>query len=123
MIETNEIRQAIVKGYIHGIHGSRNKKDIMQGFHESFKMFVYKDDELISVSIDQWIENLEVMHQENPKLWNKETHYSILQIDKKGNSASAKVEVYKGDTYFSTDYMLLYRFEAGWKIVSKVFST
>ncbi len=63
------------------------------------------------------------MKQENPELWNKETHYSILHLDqKKGNSASVKIEVYKGDTYFSTDYMLLYRFKDGWKIVSKIFS-
>ncbi len=122
MIETHKIRDAIVKGYIYGIHGSQNKKDILKGFHESFRMLVYKDDALIPVSIDDWLERLKIMKQENPELWNKETHYSILHLDQKGNSASVKIEVYKGDTYFSTDYMLLYRFKDGWKIVSKIFS-
>lgn len=34
----------------------------------------------------------------------------------------AKLNVYKGTTHFSTDYMLLYKFNDGWKIVSKIFT-
>ena len=123
MIEANKIKSAVINGYINGIHGSRNKTDILHGFHESFRMLIKQHNELIPVSLDQWLEKLTVMHQESPELWSKETHYSILNVDQNGSSASVKIEVYKGDTYFSTDYMLLYRFEDGWKIVSKVFST
>ncbi|NIV44636.1 hypothetical protein GWN49_07160, partial [Candidatus Bathyarchaeota archaeon] len=38
------------------------------------------------------------------------------------NAAVAKLDVYKGTTQFSTDYMLLYKFKEGWKIVSKIFT-
>ena len=41
---------------------------------------------------------------------------------RRGHAAVAKLDVYKGETHFSTDYMLLYRFDAGWRIVSKVFA-
>jgi hypothetical protein len=43
-------------------------------------------------------------------------------VDVAAYAAVAKVQVYKGTTHFSTDYMLLYRFEEGWRIVSKIFA-
>jgi hypothetical protein len=44
-------------------------------------------------------------------------------VDVEGRAAVAKLEVYKSGVYFSTDYMLLYRFSEGWRIVSKIFTT
>ena len=36
-----------------------------------------------------------------------------------GNTASARVEVYRDGKHTFTDYLLLYKFTDGWKIVSK----
>ena len=58
----------------------------------------------------------------NPELWNAETTYKFVLVDATGNSAVAKLDVYKGQTHFSTDYMLLYKFKEGWKIVSNIFN-
>nr|NIN66698.1 hypothetical protein [Anaerolineae bacterium]NIN96827.1 hypothetical protein [Anaerolineae bacterium] len=42
-------------------------------------------------------------------------------MDYCNTAAVIKIEVHKNGQYFSTDYMLLYRFSEGWKIVSKVY--
>jgi hypothetical protein len=44
-------------------------------------------------------------------------------VDVAGNAAVAKLDVYRNDEFYSTDYMLLYKFVDGWKIVSKVYTT
>jgi len=43
-------------------------------------------------------------------------------VDASGNAAVVKLQVYQGETHFSADYMLPYRFEEGWRIVSKIFA-
>ena len=45
----------------------------------------------------------------------------FLQIDITGNAAMAKINLKKNDVLIFTDYLLLYKFEEGWRIVSKTF--
>ena len=40
-----------------------------------------------------------------------------------GAAASARVEVFRDGKHTFTDYLLLYKFADGWKIVSKTFHT
>lgn len=85
-------------------------------------MLVLQDGALDEVDIEEWLRRIEDMKADNPDLWSAETTHSFRLIDVAGYAAVAKPDVYKGETHFSTDYMLLYRFEDGWKIVSKVFA-
>jgi hypothetical protein len=62
------------------------------------------------------------MKSDNAGLWESETHFTLVFVDTSSYAAAVKLEIFKGETHFSTDYMLLYRFDKGWKIVSKVFS-
>ena len=62
------------------------------------------------------------VRQENPALWDVETTCNFELVDVTDYAAVAKLDVYKGATHFATDYMLLYRFEEGWRIVSKIFA-
>ena len=48
--------------------------------------------------------------------------HTFKLVDVAGYAAVAILDVYRGDIHFSTDYLLLYRFEEGWQIVSKIFS-
>ncbi|MFC1565189.1 nuclear transport factor 2 family protein [candidate division KSB1 bacterium] len=61
-------------------------------------------------------------YQDNPELWESNTTYKFIFVDATGNSAAAKIDVFKGEIHFSTDYMLLYKFNEGWRIVSKIFT-
>ena len=116
------IREVIEKAYIEGIHGSQDEATVKGGFHEAFAMLVLQDDMLEKVDVDEWLRRLETMKADNPDLWSSETRHEFRLVDAAGYAAVAKLDVYKGETHFSTDYMLLYRFDDGWRIVSKVFA-
>jgi hypothetical protein len=124
MQDTDEkaIREVIEEAYIEGIHGSQDETTIKSGFHDDFAMLVLRDNALEKVDVDEWLRRLEQMKADNPDLWSAETRHEFRLVDVAGYAAVAKLDVYKGETHFSTDYMLLYRFDEGWGIVSKVFA-
>jgi hypothetical protein len=116
------IREIIEEAYVDGIHGSQDESTIRRGFHGDFAMLVLQDDGLEKVDIAEWLRRLEKMKADDPALWAAETRHEFRLVDVSRYAAVAKLEVYKGETHFSTDYMLLYRFGKGWRIVSKVFA-
>ena len=118
----SEIKQVIEKAYIAGIHTDQDENKVKSGFHHDFAMLVLTEGGLQKVNVEEWLTRVEVMKSDNPGLWASETRCTIEFIDTAGYAAAVKLEVFKGETHFSTDYMLLYRFDEGWKIVSKVFS-
>ena len=124
MQDTDEkaIREIIEEAYIKGIHGSQDETIVKSGFHEDFAMLVLRDDDLEKVDVDEWLSRVAEMKADNPDLWNAETRHEFRLVNVADYAAAAKLDVYKGETHFSTDYMLLYRFDEGWRIVSKVFA-
>ena len=120
--EKEAIKSVIENAYIQGIHGNQDEETVRSGFHPDFTMLVMKDNEIETVMVDEWLSRLEVMKKENPAMWGAETRHKFEIIDAAGYAAVAKLDVHKGTIHFSTDYMLLYKFQEGWKIVSKVFS-
>ena len=116
------IRGVVEKAYIQGIHGDQDEETVKSGFHQDFAMLVLQKDTIDKVTVDEWLGRIETMKAENPELWKAETTHNFELIDVAGYAAVAKLNVYKGATHFSTDYMLLYRFEDGWRIVSKIFA-
>ncbi len=116
------IKQVIERAYIQGIHGTQDEETVRSGFHPAFTMQVLQNDAVDTVTVAEWLTRLEAMKAANPELWNAPTTHNFVLVDVAGNAAVAKLDVYKGETHFSTDYMLLYKFQEGWKIVSKVFN-
>ncbi len=116
------IKKVIEKAYINGIHGNQDLDKIKIGFHQDFTMFVLNDNKIDKVNVSEWLDRIAKMKNENPDLWESKTSRNFRLIDATRNAAMAKLDVYKGTTHFSTDYMLLYKFEEGWKIVSKIFT-
>ena len=56
-----------------------------------------------------------------PKNESEKVSIKFLTIDITNNVAIAKFEFYVGNKLTYTDYQSLYKFQSGWKIVSKVF--
>jgi hypothetical protein len=117
-----EIKAVIEDAYIQGIHSEQDEALIRGGFQEDFRMLVLADNALDPVDIDAWLERIEGMKRDNPELWSAEVSHHFKLIDVAGYAAVAILDVYRGEIHFSTDYMLLYKFEEGWRIVSKIFS-
>lgn len=121
--DVRAIKGVIERAYMEGIHETQDRETVEGGFHRDFRMLVLDDDELQKVSIDEWFIRIEWMKVENPEMWEGGSEHRFHFVDAEGRAAVAKLEVHKNGEYFSTDYMLLYRFSDGWKIVSKVFTT
>ena len=122
MSEKDAIKQVVEKAYIEGIHTTQDEEAIRSGFHPDFNMLVLSDDKMSKVSLEDWMPRLVEMKKANPEMWEGETTYKWHLVDQHKYSAVIKIEVHKNGEYFSTDYMLLYRFNEGWRIVSKVFA-
>lgn len=120
--EQDAIKQVIEKAYIRGIHTSQDEGEVKSGFHADFAMLVLQKDELEKVDVDLWLKRVDSMKVDNPEMWNAETTYTFKMIDVANSAAVAKLNVHKEPVHFSIDYMLLYKFDDGWKIVSKIFS-
>jgi hypothetical protein len=120
--DKESIKQVIKTSYIQGIHRDQDEVLVESGFHEDFAMLVLGDNIIDKVTVDQWLARVEVMKRQNPEMWAAETRYAFDLVDVSGTAAVAKLRVYKGEIHFSTDYMLLYHFEEGWRIVSKIFA-
>lgn len=119
--EQEAIRGVIATAYIDGIYNERDSEKILSGIHEDFNMLVLEDNTLGKVTIQQWVEGIErskVAHPEPPDV--PFTHDCPL-VQVVGSTAVAQVEVFSGERHLYTDFMSLYKFEEGWKIVAKVY--
>lgn len=118
--EENSIKQVVTSAYIEGIHNRGNVDDIRKGFHPTFKMLRLVDNEVKPLPIEEWISNLEKQKKESPAAPSR-TEGKFLTIDVTGNNAVVKLEIYRDNKKIFTDYLVLYKFEEGWRIVSKTF--
>ena len=120
--EVEAVKRVIEEAYMDGIHRTQDRETVESGFHRDFRMLVLDDDELRKVSLDEWFDRIEGMKTDQLEMWMVETRHEFRLVDVAARAAVAKLDIYKNDEYFSTDYMLLYRFGDGWRIVSKVFT-
>jgi hypothetical protein len=116
--ETAAIQAVLVDAYVRGVFIERDEKLVKHGFHPGFTMQVLNGEEMIQASLDMWLDRLKLEGQKNS---NKIEH-KFKFIDVVGRAAVAKMEIFENSKHLYTDYFSLYRFQGGWKIVSKVFN-
>lgn len=118
--DVGAIRDVVTTAYVEGIHVEGDPAKIRSGFHESFKMFVQADDGIKEIGRDQWIARIEEGNaradRERP-----EVDHEFTLVDVSGDAAVARVEIHRDGVHTFTDYLSLYRFPDGWRIVSKTF--
>jgi hypothetical protein len=117
------IKRVIERSYLEGIHERQDEAAVRDGFHKEFRMYVRDGNCVRPVTVDQWFDRVQELKRCDPELWEKPTTARFDQIDVSGECAVVKLTVQKGSEYFSTDYMMLYRLDDGWRIVAKVFTT
>jgi hypothetical protein len=114
------IKQVITTSYIDGIQNGGSPEQIRKGFHPGFNMLRMMDNDLKPLPLEEWIINLEKAKAQNappkPKAEGK-----FINIDITGTAAVVKLELYRENKKTFTDYLVLYKFAEGWKIVSKTF--
>jgi hypothetical protein len=117
--DAEEIRDVIASAYIDGLHKNGNRADIRAGFHPSFVMKVLRDGEVSDVTIEEWIGRLPA-EGETP---DRVVTHTVPEVSIAGRAAVARVEVRFDDRPVFTDFMSLYRFDDGWRIVAKIFNS
>lgn len=118
--EHKAIKAIIEEAYIKGVFTGQNPELMRKGFHPEFNMLILKEGKIAKMSIDRWIEIIEG-RKKNPESPKSQFAHKIPMVNVTGNAAVVKVEIYKDSKHIYSDYMSLYRFEDGWKIVNKIF--
>jgi len=114
------VQQVVQSAYVDGFANLTNIPAFEKSFHPTFEMLWLKDQQVEKTTIAQWSEGVK------RRVARAGTKPSVLftskfvLIDVTGAVAVAKLELYEADKLSYTDYLSLYKFADGWKIVSKV---
>lgn len=118
--DEDAVKNAINKSYIEAIHNLKDINNIENGFHPSFELLGLRQGELTKYTIDRWKKATEQRAQRGSGDV-IETTARFPMIDITGDAAVVKVELYRDNYLVSSQYISLYRFADGWKIVSEIF--
>ena len=121
MGDRDDIRQVIEMAYIEGIHAEQDDAKVKAGFHPEFRMLVRRDADLLTVDPESFLAKVKERRAVDPGFFEQELAYEIPMIDIEGATAVARIELSRGGVHLFTDFQLLYKFDDGWKIVSKTF--
>jgi hypothetical protein len=122
--EKEAVRQVIQSAYIDGIHNLEKVEAIEKGFHPGFNLLgMNQNNMLTKYPIYSWMESVKKRKEQYPDGRPEEEKISVKynSIDVTGNAAIAKIELYQKDKKIFTDYLQLYKFDEGWRIVSKTY--
>ena len=120
--EEKAIKEVIQSAYIDGIHNLKNIENIKKGFHPGFNLLIKNQEgQLVKYPIYSWIESTKKRLAENPGGASETTTVEFVEIDITGESAMAKIDLFRNENRTFTDYLFLYKFPEGWRIVSKVY--
>ena len=115
------VREVVVRAYVEGIHKESDPEKIRSGFHSDFTMFVNADEGIIKVTRDEWIARIEEGKRKNPDRPRPEVRHEFSSVDVTGGAAVARIEIFRDGKHTFTDYLSLYRFDDGWRIIGKIF--
>jgi hypothetical protein len=80
------------------------------------------DNDVKPYAIEEWITAIEKRKAEaKPDAKIIRTDATFLSVDVTGTAATVKLELYREGKKIFTDYIVLYKFTEGWRIVSKTF--
>lgn len=119
--EKAAIKEVIVSAYLEGISNKGDIDAVQKGFHPGFTMFGINNNSLWTRPLYNWIESVERGIKEGKYPPEDKVTFEFPMMDVTGNAAVAKVKYSRGGKLAYTDYLSLYKFEDGWKIVAKVF--
>lgn len=107
------IEKTIVESYIKGLIDAEDFNKAKEGIHEDFTILGYKDTLLTKKTRDEWIA------QRSMRMGLQKVEYKIEFIDIDGDAASSKIVFSRGNIK-AIDYVLLYKFNEKWRIVSAI---
>lgn len=115
------IKTLIQTAYVDGLQNKGDLEATRKGFDPGFNLLSNKSDRLGKYPISKWIASTERAKQAHPGPPKQLTTCEFELIDITGKAAMAKVHLFKAGKKIYTDYLSLYKFNNGWRIVSKIY--
>ncbi len=115
--EKEAIKKVIVDAYINGVFNRGDASLIKKGCHPDLDVLILAQGRLMKTPVSFYIDSLE----ENPGPVRAGTTYKFTDIHVTGYAGLAIVEIFQEDKHIYTDYISLYKFDDGWKLVTKIF--
>ncbi len=85
-------------------------------------LIIGKDGTLQRYTVSDWTDNIAEKKKKSPPSGpEQKTTVKFISVDITDNAALAKIELRTGGKHIYTDYLSLYRFQSGWRIVSKIY--
>lgn len=122
--DKDDVIRVVTDAYINGVHTARDAAAMRRGFHPDFRMLVLgADGRMSAVTLEDWATRTEkaAANPNAPKL--PAVKYDFPLVDIQGSAAVVRVEIWRDGVHTFTDYLSLYRFPDGWKIVGKIYDT
>ena len=116
------VRKVVSDAYLDGIHNFRDAAAIRAGFHPDFEMLVLKDGKLEKLPLEAWIERLGTTPEKAAEARAKGARpvtAEFARVEVAGDAAFCRLEVSRDGKHTFTDFLALYKFADGWKIVGK----
>jgi hypothetical protein len=114
------VKAVVQSAYVEGVHAKGDAALMRAGFHPDFRMLVLKDGAMSAVTLDEWASRIAGGSRDRLTA-RPEIRAEYPRVHVTGNAAQVQVELYRAGKHAFTDYLTLYRFADGWKIVSKIF--
>ena len=122
--EKEAIKKVIQTAYVDGLQNEGDIEKIDSGIHPKFNLIgIGKDNDMWVYSIEAWkAKTLEKKEKGKlPRTGDDKVSIKFKNIDVTGTAAVAKIEYYIGKELTYVDYIALYKFDDGWKMVNKIF--
>jgi len=122
--EVMAIKKVIQSAYVEGIQNEGDISKIDAGIHPDFNLLgIGENGAIWKLPISEWKEKVIERKKKGQLPRSEDNLISIkfLSVDVTGTAAVAKFEFYVGEELKYVDYISLYKFTDGWKLVSKTF--
>jgi hypothetical protein len=90
--DDQDVKQVVTSAYIEGIHNGGPVENICKGFHPSFNMLRFMDNQVKPLPIEEWITNLEKSRAEGKSPTTK-TEGKFISVTVAGTSANVVLEL------------------------------
>lgn len=124
-MEEVAIKNTIQAAYVDGLFNDGDTLAIRKGFHPTFRLLGQQEEGMRILDIETWIDSVRGGLEKGRYPRSKDKRVSVVfqRVDIVENVASVKMDFLVGGEKRYVDFIQLYRFEKGWKIVHKVYHT
>lgn len=120
--EKEVIKQVIQSGYVDGLLNYGDTEPTRNSFHPDFYISGLRDNQLTKYPLVEWIPRVEQARVEGKTPTMKfYVKFPIVEITEKAAMVQMDIFDKSTDKQIFTDYLLLYKFDEGWKIVQKIY--